>query len=334
MKISGARCLKKALARLNSRGVILMYHRVVELNYDPWLLSVSPVRFEEHMKVLKKYGRTVQMREMGEKLKRFSIGRKEIVITFDDGYADNFHNAKPILERHEIKATFFVASGIFTGREELWWDELERIIFYVKTLPQSFEMFISGTKYHWPLSLTGDSRVVKETPPNGIMVSRAQLYYALWQILSKLSQQEKKETLHQVAQWAGQSSVSRPDNLYMTSEELVFLSRSPLFEIGAHTVSHPLLSRIPQEKQKEEIALCKKHLKNMLGNDITSFSYPHGDYSDITVKLVKELGFRCACTIEQASVKRHTDIYCLPRFKVLDWSGDEFEQYLRNCLQE
>lgn len=332
MELFGTRGFKKTLANFKKRGIILMYHRVAKPDSDPWRLSVSPSNFEEHMRVIRNHGQPIQMQELGNGLRRYSFGRKEVVVTFDDSYADNFLKAKPILEQYEIPATFFVVTGAIDSQEEFWWDKLEQIILSPKTLPESFEMDISGTKYHWPVNPTGDSRFVNETPSNGVMVSRAQLYYALWQVLGNLSFPEKKDYLLQIASWAGHISAPRTGNLPMSSEELFSLASSSLFEIGSHTVCHPMLSRLTRDKQQEEISRSKQYLEDMLSRNIASFSYPHGDYSDTTVELVKALGFRCACTLSPTPVVRGSDVYRLPRFKVLNWSGKEFEYNLKNWL--
>ncbi len=96
-KWNNALQLKKLTSKLTHKGIILMYHRVTNSGCDPWQLCVTPDHFDEHMRVLKEYGLTVPMREMGKNLKYFSLGDKKIVVSLDDGYRDNFTNAKPIL---------------------------------------------------------------------------------------------------------------------------------------------------------------------------------------------------------------------------------------------
>lgn len=338
MKADNGWGLKKAASQSDRHGLILMYHRVAELEHDPWQLSVSPTHFEQQMQALKKYGQPVQMQEMGRNLKRFSLGGKEIVVSFDDGYADNYHNAKPILERHKIPATFFVVSGAIGSGEEYWWDELERIILSARALPALFELTIVGANYRWQISSSGrqetlnDNGGITSIPENNALLSSNRLYFALWKILNNLSSQEKKEALHEISHWAGQPSGPRPDYLPMTFEELKSLASSPLFEIGAHTAHHPMLSRLSLQEQQEEITHSKHDLENMVNQPITSFSYPFGNYSQETAKLVECSNFQNACTTEERPVRRNANPYLLPRFTVLNWDGDQFEQNLRKWM--
>jgi peptidoglycan/xylan/chitin deacetylase (PgdA/CDA1 family) len=335
MKIRGSLRLKRTLNQLNLRGIILMYHRVAEVNCDPWQLSVTPSHFDEQMGVLKKYGRPVQMQEMGEKLRRFSLGKKEIVVSFDDAYSDNFHNAKPILERHGIPAIFFVITSAIGSFEEFWWDELERIALSVKTLPETFELAILGKKYSWRITSEGQHKKMGYIPSasgDSTELTQIQFYNILWEILSRSSYEEKREVLKQIARWTGQSLTPRQDYLPMTSGMLLSLARSPLFKIGAHTVSHPLLSRLSLEEQEEEIIRSKLDLEKIINKKIGSFSYPHGDYSEETVKLVERSKFKNACTIVQSPVTRNMNRYLLPRFAVLNWNGEQFEQNLTEWL--
>ena len=318
-----------------------MYHRVAELACDPWQLSVSPVHFDEQMQVLRKYGRPIKMKEMGKTLKRFSFGKKKIAVTFDDGYADNFHNAKPILERYNVPATFFIVSGAINSREEFWWDELERIILTVKRLPEIFELSISGKIYSWQVA-QGDreeqwrtldyEKMMQNIPQNNARLSKIYLYCVLWQILSIMPFEERKKILRLISAWAGQSLTPRPNYLPMTSKELISLANSKLLEIGAHTICHPKLSRLPREQQEKEIGQSKCDLENMIGRTITSFSYPYGIYSEDTVKFVEHLKFTNACTTVEKPVVRGMNPFLLPRFTVLNWNGDQFEENLRKWL--
>lgn len=327
------RYIVDVVSRWNHKGIILMYHRVTNLESDPWQLNVTPNRFEEHIQVLKKYGRLVRFREIVKNRKCFSLGKKEITITFDDGYVDNFINAKPILERYGIPATFFIISEAVGSRKEFWWDELERIILTPINLPSSFQMSIAGAEYCWSISSKANSKIMPDVPPNRIMISKTQLYFALWHIFSQVSFQEKWHYLQQIALWAKNVTPPRDSHLPMNSQELSALAQSPLFEIGAHTRCHPMLSKLPRENQLEEISGSKQDLEKMFNIPIKTFSYPHGDYSDTTVQLIKECGFDCACTVNPELLTHDSDVYRLPRFNVLNWDRQEFENRIISWLK-
>src|SRR3954469_24009177 len=120
---------------LSSNAVILMYHRVADLDADPWGLSVSPTHFEEHLRVLRSLGTVMSLTQLVDGLQQGRIPRRAVVVTFDDGYADNVEVALPLLEQHRVSSTVFLASGAIDRQREFWWDELERILLQPGRLP-------------------------------------------------------------------------------------------------------------------------------------------------------------------------------------------------------
>jgi peptidoglycan/xylan/chitin deacetylase (PgdA/CDA1 family) len=117
----------------------------------------------------------------------------------------------------------------------------------------------------------------------------------------------------------------------LARDELTRLGDDGLIEIGAHTVSHPVLSRLAHPQQREEVVLSKETLEEALGRPIASFAYPYGaheDFDDVTVDVVREAGFHRACTTLSGRLGGGTDPYRLPRFLVRDWTADELERRL------
>jgi peptidoglycan/xylan/chitin deacetylase (PgdA/CDA1 family) len=333
-----ARQVKRALTGFNRRGVILTYHRVAQPASDPWQLCVSPEHFAEQMEVIARCGLPVALPQMQRNLKRFSVGRKEIAITFDDGYADNLHNAAPILVRYGMPAIFFVVSGALDSRKEFWWDELERLILSPAALPETFDVAMDGVRYCYRIvSKQGAptreyGQDITDMPPANAELSRLELYYVLSKIISSLASEPKNTALRQISLWANQSPQARSDYLPLAVKDLISLAQNPLFEIGAHTVSHPKLSGLSTVEQETEITRGKRELESILGRPITSFSYPHGSYSDVTVEIVRRARLQVACTIEGRPVSRSDDPFVLPRIIVSNWSGDLFEERLRRWL--
>lgn len=104
----------------NYQRVVLLYHRVAESNSDPWALCVSPRHFAEHLEVLHRLGSVVRLRQLVHSLTCGDLPERAIVISFDDGYADNLHAAKPLFDRYGMPVTVFLTPGHLAS--EFWWD--------------------------------------------------------------------------------------------------------------------------------------------------------------------------------------------------------------------
>ena len=127
----------RSLARraLVARAMILVYHRVTPLDFDPEWLAVTPDRFAEQMDVLRRHYHVLSLSELHACLQKGNVPRKAVAVTFDDGYADNLLSARPVLERYDVPATFFVTTGKLDQTSEFWWDELGSLLLETPKLP-------------------------------------------------------------------------------------------------------------------------------------------------------------------------------------------------------
>lgn len=337
-RIPGLGRLRRGAKRLKNKifpgAPILLYHRVAEVESDPWSLSVTPQHFAEQLEVLRKLGHAVQLQQLTQDLEAGKNLRRKVAIAFDDGYADNFLNAKPLLERYDIPATVFVSSGYVGRTREFWWDELERVFLQPGILPQKLELNINGSTHQWDLGKVAsynedsyqwhsDWQVKKQPPPT----PRHALYYSLWQLLRPLQEGDRLQILDRLLAWAGIEPESRPTHRPLSFAQVSALEQG-LIEVGAHTVTHPLLSALPLKLQQEEIQQSKAHLEELLGHQVSSFAYPYGDYTAETIDVVRSSGFACACSTIPESVRRHSDRFLLPRVQVQNWGGEEFARWL------
>ena len=112
-----------------NKVAVLMYHRVADVEADPWQLAVSAENFEAQLKILKKRFAVISVDELGHQLSRKQVRQNAMCLTFDDGYVDNYTTAKPLLEKHHLPATFFISTYFLQNGQPFWWDELQEMIF-------------------------------------------------------------------------------------------------------------------------------------------------------------------------------------------------------------
>jgi hypothetical protein len=190
--------VRKRIGRF--RSVVLLYHRVADLETDPWALAVSPRHFAEHLEVLRRSRVVLTLDELSGRSMRGDDPSTAVAISFDDGYADNLHCARTLLECHEFPATVFLATGNLGCQREFWWDELDRLLLQPGTLPSALELNIGDRQYCWQL---------REDASYGVPVARRrgtwrtwhrapgrrqQLYRRLWRLLQPLLASERQQS--------------------------------------------------------------------------------------------------------------------------------------------
>lgn len=320
----------------NAIGLILVYHRIIELQSDPWGLAVSPRHFVEHLEVLRKHSQPLPLMQTVNAIQHRALpwGRT-LVVTFDDGYADNLYIAAPLLDRYDVPATVFLTSGYIGGGREFWWDALERILLGPEVLPPELRITAAGRISEWSL---GEARYYAQdvrrsdrkrfAARHGRPSGRYELYRAVHRVLQPLDDKERVSVLNDLSDWGGVTMSARESHRCLSPDDVMALARRELIELGAHTVTHPGLPALPEASQREEIRQCKLELEQLLARPVTSFAYPYGQYAAETVALVREEGFSCACSTQAGVVNRETGLFCMPRMKVEDWDGERLARML------
>jgi len=268
---------------------------------------------------------------------------RAVAITLDDGYADNLHTAKPLFQRFAVPATVFVTTGHVGSEREFWSDELERLLFQPENLPAMLHLNINGHTRRWELgeaaySCDRDSRhqcwhVHVEEEPG----TRYSLYRTLYQLLRPLPAREQRRIVDELLAWAQLEPLLRPTHRVLSADEIVQLAEGGLIAVGAHSVTHPVLSQFPAENQRYEIAGSKKCLEEILGQPVICFAYPYGarsHYTKTTVAIVQEAGFHFACSSLADIVWQGSNWFQIPRMFVEDWDGSEFAYRLRQWFDD
>lgn len=327
----------------SSGTIILLYHRVIELDSDPQCLAVSPAHFRQHLEIIRREFRPVSLSDLVESHSTGRMPPRGVVVTFDDGYADNLEIAAPLLEEFDVPATVFVTPR-FENAGEFWWDELERVALRPSRIPSKLNLFIAGASHDWTIT-DGSDRTPSDLEWNALRndapTQRQALYLMLCRMLRDAPHMEREAALSELRRWAGVDASARPTHRPLSEDQLVELARREIIEIGAHTLTHPVLGGLPPRLQIEEIVGGRRAIEDAIGRPVTSFAYPfgcRGDFDSDSVIAARHAGMRAACANTgrapdaRARVTSAADRFTLPRAIIRDCDGEEFAHRLHQAF--
>lgn len=284
--------------------VVLCYHRVTERAGDPFRLCVSLDNFERQLRQIRRRTEIVPLEEATRPARR-----RKVVLTFDDGYADNLTGALPVVSDLGVPITVYVTSGVVGSPLGFWWDRLARL---VAEAPDA----IRGDGLPFALPRWRD---------------RAELLQRLHRGLRELEPGEIHGILDGLASRARLPAGPVADARVLSHAELAELAAWRGVTIGAHTVDHVLLRGRPKGEQFATMRASKEALESELGRPVSAFAYPFGGAGDIdeaSVRAAEEAGFASAVTTLPGSVRPGDDPFRLRRRMVMDWSGPRFAAQL------
>jgi peptidoglycan/xylan/chitin deacetylase (PgdA/CDA1 family) len=275
---------------------ILIYHRVLP-EVDPLFpLEVTGESFDKQLTVLKKHFNVLPLTEAIVALKEGMLPPRSACITFDDGYADNVSIALPILKRHGLQATFFIATAYLNGGR-MFNDTIIHSIRHSRG-PQ-IDLTKIGLGIHKIETLADKHQTID-----------ALLKYAKY-----LRVGEREEIAENIAKLI--TDIQPPSDLMMNISQLKELSNSGM-TIGGHTARHPILAKLNKSEASLEIAEGREFLESVLGTKINFFAYPNGklgiDYLPEQVEIIKKMGFVAALSTQWGTANRKSDMLQLPRF--------------------
>jgi peptidoglycan/xylan/chitin deacetylase (PgdA/CDA1 family) len=284
---------------------ILIYHRVIR---EPDALvpgETCESEFDWQLAALRRWFTVLPLPEAIARLRAGTLPVRSACVTFDDGYADNVTVALPALLRHGVPATFFLATGFFDGGR-MWNDSV------IETIRSAEGSVL-------------DARCIGLEPLDiSDIASRRRALDTALVALKYLPQEERQA---RVDEFAAKASRPLPADLMMTTGQVRHLAASGM-EIGAHTVTHPILARLEPARASSEIAESRQRLETIIGRRVTLFAYPNGrpgqDYRPEHVAMVKELGFEAALSTAWGVAHAASDMFQLPRFTPWDKSAGMF----------
>ena len=298
---------------------ILMYHRVIEdKSDDPFDMGmcVTRERFEAQISYL---ANTCEIVPLGETLARLTSGsepprRRMVSITFDDGYRDNLTLAHPVMEREGLRFTLFVATGGIETGEAFWWD---RVLL----------SFARSTRSELVIDLPGRGPSRFSLAP----LRRDQAVRALLDALWEHPDAGRLELIDEIEQQLGVDGRDlAPARL--TTDDVVALARAGV-EIGAHSVSHRNLSRLPPAEIASEMSASRARLQALCGQPVAGFAYPAGFVSPAVTGAARDAGFSYAVGTRSEINVHPLPVYELNRIGMPDVSTADFKRSWGTCAR-
>ena len=280
----------------------LIFHRILPETDPLFPNEVTAQRFDRMMAAVARSFRVMPLVQACQLLEQGRLPARALSITFDDGYADNEEIALPILKRHGLPATFFIATGFLDGGR-MFNDTVIECLRHTRLDELDLQC--------WGLGKLPSATVEQRRGAIGKVLP----------YIKYLDLQTREVALAQLWDACGKPALS--ETLMMKRVQVQSLHAAGM-EIGAHTVNHPILTATVDAVAREELRSGRDALQDMVQAPVTSLAYPNGrpdaDYDLRHVKMAKELGFARAVSTSKGVCGPGVDLYQLPRFTPWDTS--------------
>ncbi len=315
---SGASFVARQLPQ-RDQLLVLNYHRIGSPDDDlfsPGVFSATADELDQQISCLQRVAPLVTLEETLAVVEGSLKNRPRCrtLITFDDGYLDNYRIAFPILRSHGVQGVFFLTTNMVGSNNVPWWDH---IAYLVRTARQR------RFTLHYPLRLE-------------VNVDREGLTGSLNRVLGLYRRGENSDPQRFLRELgdAAQAEELPGERRFLSWDEAREMSRQGM-AIGSHTHSHPVLSRLSPEQQSREFVHSRELLKAQVGIEADTLAYPFGykdSFSDETQKLARQSGYRAAFSNHGGSnLAGRMQRYDLKRIDISDQSWTRFQVQVAMC---
>lgn len=285
-----------------------MYHRIIPLAEKfPGIIQpgmyVTDETFERHLVFLKNKFSIIPLHEMVHRIKRGQTTGGCCSITFDDGWRDTYDMAFPLLKRHQVPASVFLASG-YIGTDKWFWPE---------DLAWCLENLLKRDA--WDAETDGLINSLMPVVNSSNKKNRSDLIDDAIVRVKKYSPEKRNALLSALREALPGGSRER---LMMSWSEAAEMQKNGLVSFGAHTVNHIYLDQVEQDTARLEISSSKQVIEDRLGVPVTLFAYPNGNYTPQMIGMLKQSGFLGAVTTKRGYVDKNTSLMEMPRIAMHD----------------
>ncbi|HEU0175684.1 MAG TPA: polysaccharide deacetylase family protein [Blastocatellia bacterium] len=295
IRVSGAFDLMRLISQ--RRALILTYHRF-SADEGEGDGKTPACQFAKQLEYLTAYYDVVPLSRMVERITaRAPLPSRMAAITIDDGYRDAYEIAYPLLRRYGVSATLFVVTE-FANRQAWIWTDKTRFLTQ-QAAPQRLTMKIRKSEMR--LDLNGAT-------------SRRNASEHINSIIKRLPDDLKEETINSLSLTLD-VAIPRtpPEEFSSVTWDQARKMRANGVEIGSHTLTHPILTKVGDERLQRELRDSKSQLEEVLGHQVDLFCYPNGDNDERVQREVARAGYRAAVTVVNGLNRRGDDPLTLRR---------------------
>ncbi|MCD6099142.1 MAG: polysaccharide deacetylase family protein [Candidatus Marinimicrobia bacterium] len=286
---------------------ILAYHKVNNEPHDYLGLNTTISNFKAQMKYLKRNYNIISLKDAINMLHSTErIPMDTIVITFDDGYKDNYLHAFPILKKYKIPATIFVTTNPIESRTPLWFERISNTIEKTSKEEIDLKCFELG---RYAVKTESQKREATLEIVKQVKEFKPEERSCLVNFICDELEDKNKD-----------NSIKLKNNNILSWEEIREMKEWGI-TIGSHALSHIILSKVPIDYARHEIFQSKKVLEEKLGEEISLFAYPNGsadDFNEKIIDLVREAGYICACALIKGINRKNDCVFALKRIEIDD----------------
>lgn len=289
---------------LRGKHLILTFHRIRPVTEPRNTFDTCPNHRVDHFRlILDNIQSQYQIVPLAKLRELWHEKNRLAVITFDDGWRDTFDVAVPVLSSMGIPATIFVTTDKIGSHTPFW----QQILGKAFRLASDSQDGVVAEKLRSTFGLSADAHFTPETFKRTVM---------------RIKQNYQRDTDDCIFDELGPFVTnSENERLFLSEEEIAKLATEG-YEIGSHTVSHPILTKVNPKQLTSELVESKNRLEKITGRVIDSIAYPNGSYDSKVMTLAKETGYRVGCTTRSARLVSGHELLELPRVEPF-WDMNE-----------
>lgn len=312
--------------KLKEKAVVLMYHRVLpadlikKSNSNKGIIVKQNI-FEKQIKFLKKKFQIIDLENFELFLNVEQKYSKPVcLLTFDDGWGDNYTYAFPILQKYKVPAVIFLSYNFIEGEEPFWQEKINR---YLK---QKAKGLTREEKKIFHLKFMSNCKLDKSKFLN--FVNTDLFEHELFKQLKLLNYNQ----LQNILEYCKIEDVDYFPDVFLNWDQISEMNKNQI-SFASHGLDHKILTNIPNDDKEIEISKSKKKIENKIKNKVSSFSFPNGNYDNSCIEFLKKHKYQFAFTINDGHVTKNDNKFLLNRINIYSEKDKNIPRFFSSILK-